>query len=204
MADGHKTEPPVSITYSTVVSRDSVRILLTIAALNGLDVMGADIQNAFLSAPNKEKVWLKAGPEFGAEQGNVFIVVRALYGLKSAGASFRSFLAKWLDEIGFKSSVADPDVWMRAAVKPDGEEYYEYILLYVDDILSISTKAKEILESMQGGTIRYKNNKIEEPDIYLGAKLAKKKNKNGIQCWTITSLDYVKAAINTVEEALKD
>ncbi|KAI2513325.1 Reverse transcriptase (RNA-dependent DNA polymerase) [Fragilaria crotonensis] len=53
-ADGHKTGAPASVTYSTVVSRDSVRILLTIAALNDLNVLGADVQNAFLTAPNKE------------------------------------------------------------------------------------------------------------------------------------------------------
>jgi len=40
-----------------------------IAALNDLEVYGADIQNAFLCAPNLEKVYLKGGPEFGAEQG---------------------------------------------------------------------------------------------------------------------------------------
>ena len=52
VADGHLVETPVSITYSTVVLRDSVRILLLAAALNDLDVMGADIQNALLSADN--------------------------------------------------------------------------------------------------------------------------------------------------------
>ena len=35
-ADGHKTQAPSSITYSSVVSRDSVRIMLLIAALNDL------------------------------------------------------------------------------------------------------------------------------------------------------------------------
>ena len=93
-ADGHKTGAPASVTYSTVVSRDSVRILLTIAALNGLDVMGADVQNAFLTAPNKEKCWIVAGPEFGSEEGKTFLVVKALYGLKSASFSFRSFMAE--------------------------------------------------------------------------------------------------------------
>ena len=31
------------------------------------------------------------------------------------------------------SSIADPDVWVRHAMKPDGEEYYEYrkIICYV-------------------------------------------------------------------------
>ena len=57
-ADGHKTKSSAALTYSTVVSRDSVRIILTIAAMNGLEVIGDDIQNAFLTAPCKEKIWL--------------------------------------------------------------------------------------------------------------------------------------------------
>jgi hypothetical protein len=122
-ADGHKTQSPASITYSTAVSRDSVRIILTIAVLNDLEVLGADVQNAFLRAPNKEKVWLQADSEFGAEQGKNLLIVQSLYGLKSASASFRAHMAKKLDEMGFKSCIADPDVWMRPASKPDGKEY---------------------------------------------------------------------------------
>ena len=110
MAGGHIVETPVSVTYSTVVSRDSVRILLMVAALNGLDVQGSDIQNVFLSANNLEKHWLRAGSEFGAEQGKVIIVVNALYGLKSVSAAFRAFLGKKLDKIGFQSSPADSDI----------------------------------------------------------------------------------------------
>ena len=121
-ADGHLVETPASIMYITLVSRDSVRILLLASALNDLDVMGADVQKASLSADNLEKQWIRAGPEFGAEQGNVFIVVRALYILKSASAAFRSFMANKLDEIGLKSSPADPDMWLRPAIKRDGEE----------------------------------------------------------------------------------
>ena len=77
---------------------------MTVAALNDLDVMGADVKNAFLRAPNKEKVWIKAGPEFGALEGKCYIVRKALYGLKSASASFRSYMASKLDEIGFTST----------------------------------------------------------------------------------------------------
>ena len=202
VANGNKTDAPVAITYSTVVSRDSVRILLMVAALNDLDVQGADVQNAFLSAPNLEKIWLRAGNEFGSEQGKVFIVVRALYGLKSAAAAFRSFMASKLEELGFKSSIADPDVWMRPATKDNGDDYYEYILMYVDDILGISTDAKSLLKNMEGGTVKYKNGKIESPDTYLGARLFQK-SVNGIEMWGISSVDYVKAAIKTLREAMK-
>ena len=100
VADGHKTETPDSVTYSSVVSHDSFRICLLIAALNDLDIVCGDIQNAYLTAPNQERCWLWAGPKFGSDQGKPYIVVRALYGSKVAGVSFRAFLAGKLDSMG--------------------------------------------------------------------------------------------------------
>jgi hypothetical protein len=64
VAGGHMTEPPASMTYPSVVSQESVRIALLVAALNGLDVMCADIQNAYLHAPCREKIWTIAGADF--------------------------------------------------------------------------------------------------------------------------------------------
>ena len=105
------------VTYSSVVSRDSVRIMLTIAALNDLSLKAADIQNAFLTAPNLEKNWICVGPEFGDKEGNLFIVRCVLYGLKSASALFRAHMAEKLDKIGFKPTLGDPDVWLRPTSK---------------------------------------------------------------------------------------
>ena len=52
----------------------------------------------------------------------------------------------------------------------DGAEYYEYIMCDVDDILSFSYDAKSILQSLQG-QFKLKSDKIEPPDMYLGAQL---------------------------------
>ena len=169
VADGHLTTAPASMTYSTVVSRDSVRILLMIAALNDLDLQAADIQNAFLTAPNLEKCYVVAGPEFLDEEGKVFLVKRALYGLKSAPLAFRSFLAQHVEDLGFFPSEADPDVWMRPA--NDGKrDYYEYILCYVDDILCISAKAKEVMQQLQT-KFKFKKDHIGPHENYLGARV---------------------------------
>ena len=54
VAGGHRTEPPLSITYASVVSRESVRIAFLVAALNNLDILSADVQGAYLNAPCKE------------------------------------------------------------------------------------------------------------------------------------------------------
>ena len=44
----------------------------------------------------------------------------ALYGLKYLGAAFRAFLEEMLDDIGFRSRIAYPDVWMKEANNPTG------------------------------------------------------------------------------------
>ena len=200
VAGGHTTKPPAAVTYSSVVSRDSVRIALLIAGLNQLDVLSGDIQNAYLTAPNKEKIYCIAGPEFRPDEGKVMLITRALYGLKSAGAAFRSFLALTLDDMNFKPSQVDPDVWMRPATKPDGEEYYEYVLVYVDDILAISHDAKSVMDNIQVN-FKIKNGKVEPPEMYLGAKL-KRRQLGNYECWTMSSYDYVQAAIKNVQEKL--
>jgi hypothetical protein len=63
IAGGHVTDPPSSITYDSVVLRDSVRIALLIASLNSLDILGAN-WNPFLlqlQKPHKKVIfeWFK-------------------------------------------------------------------------------------------------------------------------------------------------
>ena len=65
LADGHTTAPPSSITYSSVVSRESVRILFLLASLNDLDIFAYDIGNEYLDAKFREKLWKESGTEFG-------------------------------------------------------------------------------------------------------------------------------------------
>ena len=56
--DGHKTPDPIASTYAGVVSRGSIRIAFMYAALNGLDVYAADIQNAYLQVPSSQKHYI--------------------------------------------------------------------------------------------------------------------------------------------------
>ena len=75
--------------------------------------------------------------------------------------------------MGFKSSIADLDFCTKEATKSDGEEYYKYILVYVDDLLVISSyEISVILEVAE--KFKLKKDKIEPPEIYLGGRLAKK------------------------------
>jgi len=67
---GHIMEAPSSITYSSVVSRESIRLAFLIAALNDLEVYAADVGNAYLNATCQEKIWTVAGKEFGSKHSS--------------------------------------------------------------------------------------------------------------------------------------
>ena len=75
--------------------------------------------------------------------------------------------------LGFKSSLADPDVWMWEAVTAESTEYWEYILLYNDDVLVISDTGEKNLRDGIGKYFQLKEESIGEPKIYLGGHMRK-------------------------------
>ena len=113
--DGHLTDNP---NFADVVSRESVRISFTYAALNDSKVNVADMNSAYLQAPTCKKRYIICGEEFPMEySGCVAIIKRALYGGKCAGADYWELMRSYMNHIGFTPYQADPDVWMRSAIK---------------------------------------------------------------------------------------
>jgi len=204
--DGHLTAGATinESTFAGVVSRESVRIALTYAALNGLDVCAADIRNAYLQAPSSQKDYITCGPEFGIENvGKRALIVRALYSGKFAGRDFRNHLRSCMRHLGFESCLADPDVWMRPALKADGTQYWEYLLLYTDDVLAVSTDGERLLRSGVGKYFELKESSIGPPDQYLGGHLRKVVMDNGHEAWAFSSSKYVREAVKNVERHLE-
>ena len=116
--DGHNTPIPEWSTFAGVVSRESVLIAFTYSALNGLLVCAADIQNAYLQAPDSEKNYVICGPEFGLKNiGKIAVIVRALYGGKYANADYWRHVRHAMTELVLQSCKADPDVWFRPSTK---------------------------------------------------------------------------------------
>jgi hypothetical protein len=203
--DGHKTSNPIGSTYAGVVSRESVRIAFTNAALNGLGIFAADVRNAYLQASSSQKDYIICGPEFGLENvGKVSLIQRALYGGKAAGKDFRNHLRSCMRHLNFKSCPADPDVWMRPAMKADVSDYYEYILLYTDDAILISENAVDILRNKLGKYFELKPSSIGPPYLHLGSRVRKVSLDNEATAWTFSPSQYVQAAVKNIRSYLDD
>ena len=110
------------------------------ADLNDLQLWGGDVGNEYLQALTKEKLYIVAGPEFEELQGHVLVMYKTLYGTRSGGASWHHKHFDILQQMNFKPSRADPDIWMRTS--KDGT-HYEYIAVYVDD-LAICVKDPQV------------------------------------------------------------
>jgi hypothetical protein len=162
VAGGHLTPTPEHGSYSGVVSLRSLRIALLIGEVNGLNLMVGDIGNAYLEAYTKEKVYFIAGKEFGPLEGHILIIKKALYGLRTSGARFHEKLADTLRDMGFKPTLADPDLWLR-----DAGDCYEYICVYVDDLMAIMKNPQAFFDTL---TEKYKYilKGVGPPEFHLG------------------------------------
>ena len=113
VAGGHLTNTPLESACAGVVSPRGLQMCIFLAELNGLAPCATDIGNACLEAKTREKVCIKAGPEFKEREGNLLMTHKALYGLKSSGKEFGELLADCLKELGFSPSEAEPETFMR-------------------------------------------------------------------------------------------
>jgi len=68
-ARGDKIDTPPSVTYASVVTRESIRIGFMLAYLNDLNMLSADVTGAYLNAPCTEKVYTILGDELSDYAG---------------------------------------------------------------------------------------------------------------------------------------
>ena len=163
VAGGHRTDTPIESTYSAVVSLLGVRMITFLAELNNMKLWNTDIGNAYLESFTSEKVCFIAGAEFGALAGHTLIIRKAQYGLKSSGKCWHDRLHDVLRSLGFVPSKAEEDIWMR-----DCGDHYEYVGVYVDDLIIASKNPQRIIDELESKPHSFKLKGTGEVDFHLG------------------------------------
>jgi len=93
---------------------------------------------------------------------------------------------------------------MPKAVNPsNAAEYWEFMLLYVDDLLCISCNPFDVINKEIGKYWTLKESSIGPPKIYLGNRLSKVKLENVVEAWSLSASQYVKESVKNVEDYLK-
>ena len=117
--------------------------MIFLAELNQMEAWGTDISSAYLKVFTKEKLFVKAGPEFGDQEGRILLVEKALYGLRTSGVRWHERLANRLRGMGFFPCKAEPNIWMR-----EKADHWEYIGTYVDDLAIASKDPQGIVDKL--------------------------------------------------------
>jgi hypothetical protein len=87
-------------------------------------------------------------------------------------------LSQTIQDLKYHRCKADQDVWMRAAAKPDGFECYEYVLIFVDDILHLSHNPDDTMKTL-AKLYELKEDSVGVPEQYLGANVGKYQLEDG-------------------------
>ena len=97
------------------------------------------------------------------------------------------------------------NVYLRAKKDEMGNEYYSYLVVYVDDVLCIHKSPSTVLNIIN------KDYMLKEPQecptMYLGADISKyyvEGETNGIQCWTMSANSHVKKALEVVQNRMRE
>lgn len=118
-------------TFSPVVSYESMRISLSLAASQGFEVIdGVDYTAAFIQAPLHEEVYVEQPEQLDDGRGRVLRLHRALEGLHQSGREWYLMLRKTLQDLGFTTLKS-----MASCHDLQRDDIRVIIPVYVDDEL---------------------------------------------------------------------
>jgi hypothetical protein len=116
-----------------------------------------------------------AGPEYGSLEGHTLIIRNVLYGRKTSGARYHERFADTLQAEGYFPSQSDPDVWMNDCITP-----YEYVCVYVDDLMVMAKDPKPLLDKLiKTHKVKFKG--ADKPTYHLGGNFFR--DKDGTLGW---------------------
>ena len=142
-------------TFSPTVSKDSIRILLAIAAMYGLPTRQLDFKTAFLNGvlPENEVIYCKVPQGFDLD--NLYQkyfdpnevqkykntrrlmylrLNKSIYGTKQASRTWYLMLKNAMEKFGYKCLQCDPSLYVLREDKK-----FTLIAIFVDDVLAIAT-----------------------------------------------------------------
>ena len=125
-------------TWAPTAAARSVRLVISIAAMRRDRIRHIDIKSAYLNAKLTETVYVQP-PAGYAHTDEVWLLQKALYGLKQAGREWYRMLKTMLIHLDWRATVSDPCVYYRRV-----HEYYQLMVVHVDDLIITYANQKEI------------------------------------------------------------
>jgi hypothetical protein len=161
---------PESI-YAPVARAESMKLILSMAAEEGLHTAHSDIANAFLNAPLSETIFIKAPKGYKDSNCTHLRLIRSIYGLRQSPYEFNQVLREKLLEFGLKQSKTETCVFFK-----NGNQRI-IVLCYVDDLLIACKTSQQIDALVKALSKTFKIN-TKPLTYYLGVQIEINKNND--------------------------
>jgi hypothetical protein len=187
VAGGHRQQQGIEFdeTFAPVCSYCSVRMLLAVAAREGLLLRQLDIYTTFINRELEKEVFTRASAftkRLTGARGRVLRLRRALYGLRQMPRAWNKRLEGELRSRGFVQADADPS--LRIIRRDNG------ILLsifYVNDGLVAARTAAEADAVVELEGSIFKIRALEEPKIEITLQFAPTPSARKARAWHLQS-----------------
>src|SRR5579859_4934380 len=148
-------------TYAPVVKLASIRILLAIAAIHGLEIHQMDVVTAFLAGELEEEIYMEQPEGFmvGTKEDDLVCRLRkSLYGLKQAPRIWNRKIRDFLESIGFEQTYSDPCVYINKTTGIIIAMWVDDLIIFGKDMASINdlkVQLNEEYEMKDLGELKY-------------------------------------------------
>jgi len=153
--------------FAPVARMESVRVLLTLAAQEGWRVHHMDVKSAFLNGDLKEEVFEQQPPgcTVAGEEGKVYRLHKALYGLRQAPRAWNAKVDNTLKALGFQQSAHDAAMYERGSGRT-----VLLVGVYVDDLI-ITGAAEDEVEAFKAQMKIFDMSDLGALSFYLGVEV---------------------------------
>jgi transposase InsO family protein len=200
VAKGYSQVPGVDFeeTYAPVGRTTSLRILLTIAATQDLEILQADVEGAYLNGNLDVDIYMEYPEGVKPKKGcDGLLLKKSLYGLKQSGRTWWIEMGTKLAKLGFKRLESDWGLYTRPRNQKDG---LIIILVYVDDFIIAGDSKREINSLLDKLKSFWKLSEMGEVSTILGMKVTRDRKARKI--W-ITQPAYVDRLLERFPEHSK-
>lgn len=172
-------------TFSPTSRYDSIRVLLSIAARDELQIEQFDVKTAFLYGELSEDIYMEVPEGLKTQSSKVCKLIKSIYGLKQSSRCWNEKFCSFLTTYGFKPSPSDNCVFVGYF-----KDVKVILILYVDDGLLLA-KNKVVLSDILNNLKQNFDIKIVNCNSFIGMDINREK-----ECISISQKQYIKTIIN--------
>ncbi|RVW46097.1 Retrovirus-related Pol polyprotein from transposon RE1 [Vitis vinifera] len=163
-----------SETFAPVARLDTIRMLLALAAQRKWKIYQLDMKSAFLNGYLEEEIFVEQPEGFAikGKEEKVYLLKKALYGLRQAPRAWYNRIDTHLLTLGFHKSLSEFTLYIKKI-----EEDILIVSLYVDDLLVTGSNAGFVNKFKAEMEQVFEMTDLGEMSYFLGMEVHQKQNE---------------------------